>query len=123
MQVFLPWPPADLKPNARANWAKKARAVRAHRGDCHMLCLAAGIRNLGWEAMLVSMTFCPPSRRGGDLDNMLAAMKAGLDGLACASGVDDAHWSITIARGEPVKGGAVHVVVSRPQQIGGAKNG
>ncbi|MEH7827647.1 hypothetical protein [Gemmobacter denitrificans] len=113
MKVTLPWPPAELKPNARAHWASKARAAKVHKNACQIICMGQGIRALGWPSMSVSLLFCPPSRRKGDLDNMLAAMKSGLDGLAAASGVDDSKWKITIARGEPVKGGAVHVEISK----------
>lgn len=113
MRVTLPWPPLEMSPNARAHWATKARAAGRHKRDCQILCMGVGIRALGWDGMAVSLTFHPPSARRSDLDNMLAAMKAGLDGLAAASGVDDSRWQITIARGEPVKGGAVDVAVSK----------
>jgi len=39
--------------------------------------------------MAVLMRFYPPSKRHYDLDNLLASMKAGLDGMADALGVDD----------------------------------
>jgi crossover junction endodeoxyribonuclease RusA len=45
------------------------------------------------------------------LDNLLASMKAGLDGLADALGVDDSRWRLLIEMGEPVKGGCVCVKV------------
>lgn len=54
-----------------------------------------------------------PARRA-DLDNMLAAMKAGLDGVAQATGVDDSRWEYRIARGDPTKGGRVDVELSQP---------
>lgn len=42
---------------------------------------------------------------------MLAAIKSGLDGIADAAGVDDSLWHIGIARGEPVRGGEVSILV------------
>ena len=111
MQVSLPWPPKELKPNARVHWAEKARAAKRHKQDCMIICQGAGLRALPWKAMAVGITFHPPSARRADIDNMLAAMKAGLDGLAAATGVDDSTWTILIERGEPRKGGEVVVQV------------
>ena len=62
--------------------------------------------------MRVSLTFVPPDRRRRDLDNLLASMKSGLDGLADAMGIDDSHWKLAIEMSpETVKGGAVLVTV------------
>jgi crossover junction endodeoxyribonuclease RusA len=58
--------------------------------------------------------FHPPDRRRWDLDNMLASVKSGLDGLADAIGVDDSFWTLSIAKGEPVPGGAVDVQIGAP---------
>lgn len=113
-RVTLPWPPKELKPNSREHWAVKGRAAAKHKADCQYAAMAAGIRALGWSGMAVDLEFCPPSARRADLDNMLAAMKHGLDGLAAAAGVDDSLWTITIRKGAPVKGGAVNVGVRNP---------
>lgn len=51
-------------------------------------------------------------RRAYDLDNALARMKAGLDGLADVLGVDDSRWSLSIARADAV-GGYVQVLLSQ----------
>lgn len=117
MNVTLPWPPAAMKPNARAHWAIKARAAKSHKHACQVICMGQGIRALGWPAMAVTLEFCPPTARRADLDNMLSAMKAGLDGLSAASGVDDSMWHLTIRRGSPVKGGAVNVTVEPAEVI------
>jgi crossover junction endodeoxyribonuclease RusA len=117
MQVTLPWPPAALKPNARGHWAIKARAAKAHKAACQILCMSQGIRALPWPAMSVTLEFRPPSARRADLDNMLAAMKAGLDGLSAASGVDDSLWHLTLKRGAPVKDGAVLVTLERAEAV------
>ncbi|MAK86547.1 MAG: hypothetical protein CMK96_06315 [Pseudomonas sp.] len=109
--VTLPWFPRDLSPNSRAHWRTKAAAAAKYKADCQYAAMAAGIRQLPAAALHVSLTFHPP-RNAGDLDNMLAAMKSGLDGIAAASGVDDRHWSITIKRGAKQKGGAVHVEIT-----------
>ena len=61
------------------------------------------------EGAHLDITFYPPDRRKRDLDNMLSAIKYGLDGIALASGVDDYSWSLTISRGVPMKDGEVHI--------------
>jgi len=40
----------------------------------------------------VFLDFCPPNRRARDDDNIVAAFKAGRDGLADALGIDDANF-------------------------------
>ena len=56
------------------------------------------------------LTFVPPNKRGFDLDNLLARMKSGLDGLADVLGVDDNNWQLEIDKAEPNKiGGMVKV--------------
>jgi len=112
MIITLPWPSPILSPNSRAHWRQKAKATATYRRDCTIIAQGAGARQLQWAGMAVSLRFCPPDRRARDLDNMLAAMKAGLDGLASATGVDDSLWTITIAKGEPLKGGAVEVSIA-----------
>lgn len=65
----------------------------------------------------IALTFCPPDNRRRDLDNLLAASKAGIDGIALACGVDDYGWSFSITRGDVVKGGAVLVNISEPAAV------
>lgn len=110
--ILLPWPPRVLSPNARAHWSAKAKAARKCRADAGILAQAMGCRNLDVSRLTVEITFCPPDRRRRDTDNMLASIKAHIDGIADATGVDDSDWNIGIARGEPVKGGAVLVHVT-----------
>ena len=64
------------------------------------------------SALNVSLRFVSPDRRARDADNMVASVKAGLDGLADVLGVDDSRWSLFILHdGAVVKGGAVRVEV------------
>jgi crossover junction endodeoxyribonuclease RusA len=59
----------------------------------------------------VNLTFVPPDKRRRDADNMLAAMKSGLDGLADALGVDDSQWKISFEVDRSRVGGFVRVEV------------
>jgi crossover junction endodeoxyribonuclease RusA len=112
--IALPWPHSNLSPNARKHWRPVAKAKKAYREAAVWACAAAKLRPMTCARLAVSITFHAPDKRHRDIDNMLASIKAGLDGIADVCGVDDSKWSITIAKGEPRKGGAVVVVLSAP---------
>ncbi|WMT88258.1 endonuclease [Pelagibacterium sp. 26DY04] len=116
--VTLPWPSSDLSPNSRLHWARKSRVAKKARNDARLLCLAEGIRGLGWDRARVSVTFHAPDNRRRDSDNLLSSLKSALDGIADATGIDDSRWSLQIERGEIVPGGSV---VVRLSPIGGAE--
>ena len=111
MNITLPWPPSALSPNQRLHWSKLARAKKAYRAECAWQAIAQGMKPIKAERLHVSLVFYPPNRRAFDLDNMLARMKSGLDGLADVLGVDDKHWSLSIARAEEI-GGMVKVSIT-----------
>lgn len=110
MLIVLPWPPKELSPNSRLHWSKLAKAKSTYREACHWQAIEQGARKMSGKLHL-SIEFVPPNRRGFDLDNLLARMKSGLDGLAGALGVDDRHWSLTISRSEQI-GGMVRVTIT-----------
>lgn len=95
MNVTLPWPPKDLSPNSRIHWSRRSKAAKAYRRACHVLTLEAGIRGVDWEGDIhLWIDFYPPDRRHRDDDNMIAAFKAGRDGMADAMGLDDKRFRI-----------------------------
>lgn len=110
MIVMLPWPPAALSPNSRAHWAKKAKAVKAYRRDCGYATVGAkGRAGISGPASL-SVTFRPPNARPRDMDNLLASIKSGIDGICDALAINDRQFGqITVLRGEPIRGGCVVV--------------
>ena len=108
--LTLPWPPKELSPNARHHWGALSRAKKAYRAACAWTAKEQGARKVEADALAVRITFVPPDRRARDTDNMLASIKAGLDGLADVLGVDDSRWTLTIARADEV-GGMVRVEV------------
>ncbi len=110
MNITLPWPPSALSPNQRLHWSKLARAKKSYRAECAWQAIAQGAKPITAERLHVSLVFYPPNRRAFDLDNILARMKSGLDGLADVLGVDDKHWSLSIARADEI-GGMVKVEV------------
>lgn len=114
IEVVLPWPPRGLSPNARQHWAALAKAKKAFRSRCALEARLQGVPRIANGAQahaLIALTFRPPDRRARDLDNVLASLKSGLDGLVDVLGVDDARWALSIQWGAPVKGGAVRVGV------------
>ena len=114
MIVTVSWPHKHLSPNARVHWAIKARAAAKARLNAYYLAQAVGARALGWDGAAVRLTFCPPDRRLRDLDGVLSSCKAACDGIADATGVDDSRWSLALAWGPVVRGGAVIVDLCRP---------
>lgn len=111
IEVLVPFPPADLNPNKRLHWAVKSKAVKAYRNLCAWHALEAGVRPMDADKLRVIITFTPPDKRRRDRDNMIAAFKAGADGIADVSGVDDADWVTSYAFDEPQAGGAVSVKI------------
>lgn len=108
--IELPWPPKELSPNARKHFHAKAAAAKAYREQAYWLTKKARRPTLPDEGVLVlRIDFFPPDARKRDLDNMLASIKSGLDGIADSWEVDDQRFSFWIHRAEPVKGGKVVV--------------
>ncbi|WP_430415799.1 endodeoxyribonuclease RusA [Marinobacter adhaerens] len=126
LEIVLPWPPKALNPNARGHWSKKAKAAEMYRYTCRVM--AREVINKGrWDLkplrdlveaggqIHVFLDFCPPNRRARDDDNIIAAFKAGRDGLADALKIDDCHFRTHpfLKRDEIVKpDGEVRVVVT-----------
>lgn len=101
--LIFPWPPAPLKPNVKTHWAKKAKATKEYKEACFYLTKEQNIPK--GEYTQLHLIFNPPSRRHYDLDNLLASMKAGLDGMSLALGVNDRCFTkITVEKTEEVAG-------------------
>ena len=52
----------------------------------------------------LTITFYPPDKRHRDADNMVASIKAGLDGVADALKVNDRRFLPTFVFSEEIKG-------------------
>ena len=95
IQFSLPWPPNGLSPNARQHWAKHAKAKKLYRDACYLTTLSdVGDRTpVPFTGSLeIDLVFIPPDKRRYDRDNLVARMKAGLDGIAKAWGIDDSAF-------------------------------
>jgi len=112
MNITLPWPPSALNPNARhAHPAIKWKAAKAYRSACKALAEAHGMVAPDSPKIALWVEFVPPDRRHRDDDNMVAAFKAGRDGLADAMGVDDRRFSCRYAVADEI-GGMVRVSIT-----------
>lgn len=116
LKIVLPWPVKELHPNSRAHWGQVSRAKKSYREACMVMASQAGAPS--WAADLtkfdklgVHMDFYPPNKHARDEDGCIASMKAGLDGLSDALGIDDKHFRLTHTLHEQI-GGFVRVTVT-----------
>ena len=112
MKVVLPWPSPALNPNTRAHWSKLAKAKKSYRRIAWALACEAGMNGAFHqdEKLVLEVSFYQPDRHQRDKDNMIASMKAGLDGLADALKVDDSAFRVTFDVSDDI-GGMVKVSV------------
>lgn len=120
IRLEMPWPDQKLSPNARGHWAQTAKLKARQRSGWAWHATAQGVHTLRdmWtpeqiKGTTLRLTFHPPTRRMYDLDNRLASIKAGLDGLADTLGCDDSGWKIEMMMGDMRAGGCVVVEVTQ----------
>jgi len=112
-EIVLPWPDSVLWPNARPCRYQLARAKKEYRAECAWEARRQGAAPVNAPSLHVDLVFFPPTRRRFDLDNALAAMKSGIDGLVDVLQVDDSQWTFSIAKAPKGQiGGVVKVAVS-----------
>jgi crossover junction endodeoxyribonuclease RusA len=102
--INLPWPPKELSPNSTLHWAKKAKYKKMYRETCWVLALESKVKVDTLGKIPITITFYPPDKRHRDADNMVASIKAGLDGIADALKVNDRQFLPTFIFSEEVKG-------------------
>lgn len=112
--LTLPFPAKILWPNGRGHWAEKARAVKSHRRTAWASALEAGLtRDASIARVSLAVTVHPKTRNPIDRDNCVSSLKAYIDGIADALGVDDQSFDTpSISFGEPVKGGLMTLTVT-----------
>lgn len=115
--ILLAWPDKGLSPNARLHYHALARLKAAAREEAMWSTKAAipikarqAIAQ-GDEPIRLTLTFIPPDRRPRDADNCIASLKAALDGIADALGVDDRRFQPTYEFRDPAKPGGVVVTL------------
>jgi crossover junction endodeoxyribonuclease RusA len=89
----LPMPPKALSPNARPHWAALASAKKKYRAmarqACTVQCMVQGLNEPRWQRSRLSMLFTFKVQRRRDLDNLVASMKAAIDGIKSAGLIYD----------------------------------
>jgi crossover junction endodeoxyribonuclease RusA len=111
VKLTLPWPPAELNPNARPHYMRLAKAKKQYRTECALQAMKQGACAIEAERLMVHLVFVPPNRKSRDDQNCMAAMKAGLDGLADVLKVDDGKWTTSYELVNDRIGGFVSVEV------------
>ena len=107
--LTLPWPSKELNPNSSNHFHVKAKKRAIYKNECFWLTKMANIPKSDYNEMHI--IFYKPNRRHMDLDNMLASMKSGLDGMCLALEIDDRCFKkITIEISENI-GGMVKIML------------
>lgn len=113
--VELPFPPKELSPNSRLHWAVVSKAKKSYRSRAQLTTqfVANNWQLGGWKPtgkIKISYTFYPSANRHYDFDNLISRMKAGMDGIADALGINDKNFRLgTVDIAPAIKGGMVRV--------------
>lgn len=110
-RVCLPWPDMRLSSNARVHHMTRHNLTKAARVAAAWAGRAAPATFADAGDIALRITFQPPSRRI-DRQNMPHLVKAYIDGLADAWGVNDKRFCPEYVYADPVRGGAVIVEVA-----------
>jgi len=105
----IQFPPKELFPNRKngRHWGATQKIKKAYFDECYYLAKMGEKPKIKALIPLV-ITFYPPDKRLRDIDNMLAATKNGLDGVALAWGVDDRIFRpLILDDGDVIKGGKI----------------
>lgn len=117
--VEVPYPAGELSQNSRGHWAPKANATAEARMIAkNRANLANGTQRWTPVPLEGIVTIHPPDKRRRDSFNTAAMLKAHIDGIFDALGVDDYlvdDWQVK--RREPVPGGKIIITVSEKSSL------
>lgn len=119
LEITLPWPPKELSPNARLHWAKVSKAKKSYREACYYIALMSLQRGMFSETDVIGvhLKFYKPTRRAMDWDNLIARMKAGLDGMSDALKINDKQFRLSMEVADEI-GGFVKVKITQGEEHG-----
>jgi hypothetical protein len=101
--LTFPWFPKELNPNSSCHFHVKAKKKAIYKNECYWLTKMANLPK--GEYTQLHIVFHKPNRRHMDLDNMLASLKIGLDGMCAALEIDDRCFKkITIEIADSIAG-------------------
>jgi len=107
--IYFDWPRPRLSPNASGGWRSKHEAKTAYRRNCAWKAVADGLGKIPADGLHVHYTFFPPTRARHDADNLFGRMKAATDAIADVTGINDHHFTFSMAMGGVVSPGMVKV--------------
>ena len=95
--IVLPWPNKTLSPNARPSWRAlwKAKATAKREGWAIAKQANLDLSALVGKKIPVHILVYPPDLSRRDEDNLIASLKAVLDGVAFGLNVDDNRFSLS----------------------------
>ena len=85
--LTFPWYPKELNPNSSCHFHVKAKKKASYKNECYCLTKMAKMPKSDYKELHI--IFYKPNRRHMDLDNMLASIKSGLDGMCNDLEMDD----------------------------------
>lgn len=123
--VILPWPDKRLSPNARVHHLTLWRVKKKAKGDAKLITLAAILKgtipvDAWWHRharLRVSILAVPKIMRERDEDNLQASLKAALDGIAEALGVNDSRFRIEGTEIFPCKQAQPHIEITIQPEV------
>ena len=98
--IVLPFPPASLSGHAKGNWHGKSAATKRQRETACERTSKAGVIAPVEGDIPIHFHFVPRDRRG-DRVNFPIRIKAAIDGIADALGVNDSRFLPSYSFGDP----------------------
>lgn len=115
LKISLPWPAPGLWQNEthRAHWSLTARETRDARAEARVETLRQqpGVKLSPLTGYALGLLFSPPDAKARDLPNAVGAMKAALDGVADALGIDDKWFAPLVSDWGGAERGTVTVII------------
>ncbi|MDY7525506.1 hypothetical protein [Sphingomonas sp. 10B4] len=107
--IILPWLPSTLSGHANGNRWAKAALTKKYRAWAHAATLEVGpIAIPAAGDIAICFTFYPPNNQS-DRTNLPNRLKASIDGIADALGVNDKRFLPSYAYATPEKAARVEV--------------
>lgn len=112
MKITFPWYPKQLSPNANVHHFEKAKYKKIYKSECYYHTKAEMPKYpVKTDYTILKITFYKPNNRHMDLDNMLASIKSGIDGMSDALQINDKQFTqITVIKSDKI-GGYIEVEV------------
>lgn len=99
------------------HWALAARAKRIYRLACWAEVMGQKPDKVPEGPLYLELTFHPPDGRSYDRDNLVARMKAGIDGMADALKINDRQFTTLAVRlAIPTIGGMVRARITKDSE-------